>query len=54
MLKKVGAKLDSNLSATYIGTGPDLPIEAKEGDIFLQTSTTNPVIKIDGENWGDT
>ncbi len=51
MLKKVGAKLDSNLSATYIGTGPDLPIEAKEGDIFLQTSTTNPVIKIDGENW---
>lgn len=43
--------MDSNLSTTYIGTGPDLPIDAKEGDIFLQTSTTNPVIKIDGENW---
>lgn len=51
MLKKVGAKLDSNLSTTYIGTGPDLPIDAKIGDIFLQTGTTMPVIKINGENW---
>lgn len=43
--------MDSNLSTTYIGTGPDLPIEAKEGDIFLQTGTTTPVIKIDWKNW---
>lgn len=49
MLKKVGVKLDSNLFTTYIGTGPDLPIDAKIGDIFLQTGTTMPVIKINSD-----
>lgn len=49
MLKKVGAKLDSNLFTTYIRTGPGLPVEAKEGDIFLQTGTTMPVIKINSD-----
>lgn len=41
--------MDSNLSATYIGTGPDLPIEAKEGDIFLQTGATTPIIKTNSD-----
>lgn len=49
MLKKVGVKLDSNLFTTYIGTGPDLPVDAKIGDIFLQTGATMPVIKINSD-----
>lgn len=52
MLKKVGAKLGSKINPipmTYIGTGPDLPIGAKDGDIYLQTGATTPIIKINSD-----
>lgn len=33
----------------YMGTGPDLPIETKNGDIFIQTDSTIPIVKLDGD-----
>ena len=41
--------MDSNLFTTYIGTGPNLPMDAKIGDIFLQTGNTMPIIKINSD-----
>lgn len=37
----------------YMDAGLDLPIGAKEGDIFIQTGSTAPIVKIDsdGTSW---
>lgn len=44
----MGSKINP-IPMTYIGTGPDLPIGAKEGDIYLQTGATTPIIKINSD-----
>lgn len=46
----MGSKIDP-IFMTYIGTGPDLPVDAKDGDIYIQTDATTPIVKIDGKGW---
>ena len=41
--------MDSNLSTTYIGTDFDPPKNAKNGDIYIQTGVTMPVIEINSD-----
>lgn len=44
----MGSKINP-IPMTYIGTSPDLPIDAKEGDIYIQTGATTPIIKINSD-----